>query len=234
MGAEVQGVEQRNRGAAAGSGVRRVTARTASAAAGLAYLAAWLVGLALPEAAVSAGDSPASAMAGSVVVFWRSLLVHGLAGLALLPVAWEHYRRARLRFLPYGRILLAAAMAAAILSLAQCLVEVALVGVFGSPGSGAVDAMWRGVNAADGLKMLCLALWITVAALSVRGGSVLLPRWLRAVSPLAVLSLVLSGCGYLLSAAPLMKVAYVSLPLLLVWVAAAALSAGRGRVDPGR
>jgi hypothetical protein len=114
------------------------------------------------------------------------------------------------------------------LSLAQFLMGMTFVGVFGSPGSGLAAALWQGLNMPDGLKMLCLAVWIGLVGLSVRGRAGLLPRWLRPVSLLAVLSLMLSGCGYLLSAAPLMQAAFLSLPLLLIWVVAAALSAGRG------
>ena len=229
MGAVVQGTEPGSGGATASGGARRLTAGTASATAGLVYLAVWAIGLALPETSVPAGDAPASALAGSAVEFWRSLLVHGIAGLALLPVVWEQHQRAGLLSLPYARVLLAAASAAAALSLAQFLVGMALVGVFGSPASGIAAALWQGLNMAEGLKMLCLALWISLGTLSVRGPAGLLRRWLRPVSLLAVLSLVLSGCGYLLSAAPMMQAAFLSLPLLLFWVVAAALSAGRGR-----
>ena len=232
MGAVVQGTEPGSGGATASGGARRLTAGTASATAGLVYLAVWAIGLALPETSVPAGDAPASALAGSAVEFWRSLLVHGIAGLALLPVVWEQHQRAGLLSLPYARVLLAAASAAAALSLAQFLVGMALAGVFGSPGSGMAAALLQGLNMADGLKMLCLALWISLGTLSVRGPAGLLRRWLRPVSLLAVLSLVLSGCGYLLSAAPLMEAAFLSLPLLLFWVVAAALSAGRGRAAP--
>jgi hypothetical protein len=75
-------------------------------------------------------------------------------------------------------------------------------------------------NRMDGVKMLALAGVAAYAAASHRGGFPVLPHWLRAVAGLTAVALVLSGGTYLLLAGSAAWTAYLSGPLLLLWITA--------------
>ncbi len=206
----------------------RPAATSRTAAAGVAFVLAWALGLAVwpSNLDVSAGGAEVieayRGHAGAAVV--QALLVHGAAAAALAVVvlglgrALSESGAARA-----GRVAVVAGLAAAAVSLVQCAVGVWLAG-WAVGGGEAVTCgnLFEAVNRLDGVKMGLLA------ALAVAASTpAVLPRWVRAVGGLLAAALVVSGLGYLLLVPGLAAAAFVSGPLLLVWVCAAGLTCGR-------
>jgi len=86
------------------------------------------------------------------------------------------------------------------------------------------------INRMDGAKMFVLAIMAGAGVGLVRAG--LLPRWLGYAGALLATALIVSGTGYLLLSSRLATAAFVSLPLLLVWVAGAGIVLGRTSRQP--
>ena len=116
---------------------------------------------------------------------------------------------------------------AAILSYVQLALELAL----STPGlvpAGVARSVWIAITVTDGAKMLVIA--ALMIAVLVRSGRS--RPFLGVFVPLTLASfvtIVLSGVGYLLLMPDLMRVAFLSLPLFLAWVVAAAAIAGSRR-----
>jgi hypothetical protein len=174
--------------------------------AAVGFTLAWVLGLAIPVPATdldAPGHAVSAALAGHELAFAaRALLVHGLAAVALVTVAASLGRRARI-----------AGLVAAALSAVQWMLESALA----AGGSG---SLLEAVNRIDGVKMVALAALVLT-------GSHLLPRWLRAVGAILVPALIISAAGYLALVTSLAVAAFVSLPLLLIWVTGAGLAQAR-------
>jgi hypothetical protein len=189
--------------------------------AAVGYSVAWILGLMVPVPAVDI-DASAQAVLGSVVghegaVALRALLVHGLAGVALATVAVALARATGAR-----SVLLAGAVAAG-LSLVQFVLELVLTG---PAGSGAVPSLVDAVNRIDGVKMFALAALALAGAAAIRRFAVA-PRWLGGVGYVLAVALVASGVGYALLIPALGQAAYVSLPLLLIWVTGTGVALAR-------
>ncbi len=210
---------------------RRGLAAFLPAAAGIAYVAAWIAGLSawpsnlpLNATAVQSAAGYAAHPAAATVQY---LLVEGLAGL-LLAVVLGFVLRPRLRGDGPGRARLAAALGAvaAAISVAQCVIGLVVVSAATGHDVARAGELANLVNQLDGGKMLALA-GTSVALATMAAPGLALPRWLRAVSvPLAV-SLVASGCAYLALWQPLAWTPYVSGPFLLVWVAGLGITTSR-------
>jgi hypothetical protein len=203
-------------------------------AAGLAYvvawvagLAAWPVNLALNATAGQAAASYRAHPAGAIVQY---LLVEGLAGLLLGIVLACVLRAARDRV--GGRATGPAALSAiaVIASLSQCVIGLFAVAAATSGNAAACGSLTDLVNRLDGVKMLALA--AAAAWLAVSGPA--LPRWLRALAVALGLALIASGCAYLTLSNALAWTAYVSGPLLLLWVAGAGVALTVRRRRSGR
>ena len=134
----------------------------------------------------------------------RSFFVHGLAAVAIVLIA-----------LRLGRGAAVAGIVAAGLSVTQFVVELVMAADAGNAGT-----LMEVVNRVDGLKMFALA---ALALLALRG----LPRWLRVVGVALAGSIVVSGVGYALLVPSLAHAAFVSLPLLLVFMTGAGLIVAR-------
>ena len=186
----------------------------------VAYVLCWIVGLSiggptLDPGATSTQVDEVFADSSSILAF--SVLVHGVAAGLLVALGLS---------LGSGRqrtAAIAASCAAAVLSLAQFVGEVSVV-----VASESVDSalMWEVLTRIDGLKMLVL----TVLIGTVYAGRVQRTVTFSGVSAVAGLALTLTGVGYLALHLPLMNIATLSLPLLLVW----ALVATGSRVLPSR
>jgi uncharacterized YccA/Bax inhibitor family protein len=84
------------------------------------------------------------------------------------------------------------------------------------------------INRLDGVKMLMLA-GLAIAGFSlVQRGRTGLPRWLAAVALALAAALAVSSIGYLLLLDGPALAAWVSLPLLLVWVCGTGFALDRG------
>src|SRR3984957_2277399 len=203
-------------------------------AAGLAYVLAWAVGLgawpvnlALNATAGQAAASYRAHPAGAIVQY---LLVEGLAGV-LLGVVLACVLRA-LRDRAGGRATGPAALTvvAVITSLSQCVIGLFAVAAATSGNAAACGSLTDLVNRLDGVKMLALA--AAVAWLALSGPA--LPRWLRALAVPLGLALIASGYAYLTLSNALAWTAYVSGPLLLLWVAGAGIALTVRRRRSGR
>jgi hypothetical protein len=186
--------------------------------AGLTYVGAWLVGLAVNPAgpALDAGrqvvvahyaDHAAQAAA-------QSLLVHGVAAAALGFVVLTVTRRAEG---PDRLLARTAGMTAVGLSLMQMV-----LGLLAAGDSSAAPARFEALSRIDGLKMFALAIFVAATLTMVRRR--LLPRWLGGVGIVLVVTLVPAAIGYLTMSAALAIAAAPALFLLLAFVAGTALN----------
>jgi hypothetical protein len=169
------------------------------------------------------------------VAITQSLLVHGVAAVALAVVVLALGQAARRRDGgPLARATVVAGVSAAAVSLLQCALGLLLAGwVVPDGDSGRAGSLFAAINRLDGVKMLALAAMAASAADLVRRTR-LLPGWLGWLGVLLAVALVVSGVAYLLLSSALAPTAFVSGALLLVWVAAAGISLeGRSRTSSG-
>ena len=209
---------------------RRDTTRVLRVAAA-AYVLAWVVGLviapprpATDEAAVLAGF--VEGHAGALVV--QSLLVHGLAGAALLVVA-----------VGAGRSLTskAAATTGALAAVLSCVQVALLAGaVMAALGrtEAAVPGLLGAVDGVDAVKLVALAGFVVAGSRAGRRARVL-PRWVSVLGAVLAVLLVLGAASFVPGLGQLLGVAlFAALPLLLVYVGALAwLVARRSPADRG-
>jgi hypothetical protein len=196
--------------------------------AAVGYTAAWLAALAVPVASIAL-DAPArevfaAVSEGEAALALRALLAHGVAAVLLAVVAVRlGGAAARAGAARAAGVLRAAGLAAATLSLVQLALELVVAGPVAAGGDAAtVDTLLDTVNRVDGAKMVALAVLVGAgAAVPVLG------RRLRALSRAGAAALVVSAAGYGLLLPALAPAAYLSLPLLLVWVTGAGLAVAR-------
>ena len=204
---------------------------TAPAVAGVAYLLAWVTGLTVWPSnldVAASGSQVAAAYTGHQgVAMTQSLLVHGVAAVALAIVVLALGQAARRRDGgPLGPAMVVAGVGAAAVSLLQCALGLLLAGSAVPDGdSGRAGSLLAAINRLDGVKMLALAAMAASGAALVRRTR-LLPSWLGYLGALLAVALVVSGIGYLLLSSTLAPTAYVAGLLLLAWVTAAGISLG--------
>lgn len=199
--------------------------RVAMAVVGVGYVLSWVAGLLIPA------PSPALNAPGSVVVSalaghqaaetTQFVLTEGLpaGGLAVVLLALAVAAR-RSGAVPIGRLVTIAGVTAAVVSLTQCVLGVLLAGG-AEPGTSGL--LFHLVGRLDGAKELMLA----VAAMSAAAVPGLLPRWLRGLAVALSVSIAATGVGYLMLQAGLASLAYVSLPLLLLFISATGITLAR-------
>ncbi len=204
--------------------------------AGTVYATAWLTGLLIGPPALSVaatGGEVVSAYAGHQgPAIGQVVLTEGVAGLALAVVVLALGQVARC----HGARRLAsrieiAGFAAVGLSLVQCVLGLLLAG-WAAPAddSARAGALFELVSRIDGAKMLLLAA-VAVSASGLAGRGVF-PAWAVWPSGVLAVALTVSGFGYLLLSPALAWAAYVSLPVLLVWVAGAGILSARLTPSP--
>jgi hypothetical protein len=202
---------------------------TAPAVAGVAYLVAWVTGLAVWPTNLDVAASGSRVVAAYTghrgAAMAQSLLVHGVAALALAVVVLALGQAARHRDAgPLARAAVVAGIGAAVVSLLQCALGLLLAGWAVPDGdSGRAGSLFAAINRLDGVKMLALAAMAASGAVLVRRTR-LLPSWLGYLGALLAVALVVSGVGYLLLSSALAAAAFVSGPLLVVWVTATGIS----------
>jgi hypothetical protein len=204
---------------------------TASAVAGVAYATAWVLGLAVRPSNLDVAASNVKVLAtyrahqGAAMT--QYVLVEGVAAIALAVVVIALGRAARARDADrLGLATLVAGLAAAVLSFVECALALLLVGSVAPDGdTNRAGRLFDLINRIDGLKMLALAV-LAVAGVGLVRRAVL-PRWLGYCAALLTIALIASGAGYLLLNTTLAQAAYVSGPLLLVWVTGAGIALAR-------
>jgi hypothetical protein len=150
-------------------------------------------------------------------------LTEGVTALFLITVIWGVTSAARSS--RAGRTMRLAALAATVISLAECGLGLWLSIGLARPGeAGTAGTVNDVITRLDGPKMLLLALAAAAAAMAVRGRTLPLPRWLSPFAAVLAIAIAVSGAGYLALSEPAASAAWVSLPLLIVFVTAAGLA----------
>ena len=203
----------------------------APAVAGVVYSAAWVLGLAVwpSNLDVAAADVQVVATYGAHrdAAMTQYLLVEGVAAIALAVVVLSLGQAARRSGAErLGRAAVAAGLMGAVLSLTQCAFGLLLAGVVAPDGeTDRAGRLFDLINRMDGVKMFALAA-MAVAAVGL-GRRAVLPRWLGYTAAFLTVALIASGAGYLLLNTTAAQAAFVSLPLLLVWVTGAGVAVAR-------
>lgn len=193
------------------------------------YVAAWVVGLALPVPGLPSEPTAVDALArytqSGPAVALQATLVHAVAGVALAILT------VGLASLAHGwrrSSILAAGLGAAAVSIGQ-----ATLAVIGVARSSVEDAGWslsvlNAVNRADVLKLVLLAVLVTSVTATMRQADVV-PRWLVALGTGSAVLLVLGAASFLATAALLDAALVASLVVLLVWVGSVGVLIARHR-----
>jgi hypothetical protein len=204
---------------------------TAPAVAGIAYTAAWVLGLAAWPSNLDVAATNVKVLAtysahqGAAIT--QDLLIEGLAALALAVVATALGRAARRRGADrLGVATVVAGLTAAVLSLVQCALGLLLAGSVAPDGeTDRAGRLFDLINRMDGVKMFALAAMAVAGVGLVRRA--VLPSWLGYTAAFLTLALIASGAGYLFLNTTLAQAVFVSGPLLLVWVTGAGVALAR-------
>ena len=218
------------------SGVAAAGTRPASSAvvrwgawAGIVYVLAWLIGLFLapsaPDPFGSAGTINGYFSAHRSAAMIQSVFIHGLAGAALLGLT-----AALWSYLAAGdtagprRVMLAAGVLVAAVSFLQVAFMIGIYVHVGQHGSAdGTRTLFNAINKADTVKLILLAVFVGAASWAAsRNGA--LPRWVVWLGAVTVVFLVVGGLAFLVNSGALNLALDVSLPLLLLWAAAASIS----------
>jgi hypothetical protein len=153
------------------------------------------------------------------VVAAQFALTEGLPviGLAVVSVALARTAR-RSGTVLAARFAVTAGVAAALISLIQFVLGLVLAGT-SAPGTAGM--LYAAVNRLDGVKMFALAILGLAAA-----ASGVLPRWLRYTGIALAIALAASGVPYLLLLQGGAVLAYVSGPLLLLFITGTGIALG--------
>jgi hypothetical protein len=201
--------------------------------AAIGYALAWIAGLSVygSSTQVSAdGTQVVRALAGhQFAAGLQYALTEGVTALFLITVIWSVTSAARSS--QAGRVMRLAALAATVVSLAECGLGLWLsTGLARASDAGAAGAVNDAINRLDGLKMLLLALAAAAAVIAIRSRKLALPRWLAPLAAVLAIAIAVSGVGYLALSDAAASAAWISLPLLIVFVTAAGLAtAGSAR-----
>lgn len=199
--------------------------RNWSKAAGVTYVAAWVLGL------TAFGVGPGTdATAAEVADYFsdhristtiQSLLIHGVAAVALFGVLSAVRRTGMSTHTAHFAGVVGVALSLTQLALGAWRSLIAT----GSTTSTLVDVIDR----VDGFKMFAFAAMIggSVGALRAAG---MIGRRMGIVGVAATAALLVSGVGYAVVVDSLLRVAALSLVLLLVWVGHLGVAAGRRTV----
>jgi hypothetical protein len=202
---------------------RRVSVASAT------YVAAWITGL------VTGPSTPAATGPDSVIhayyqqegpgILLQSSLIHGVAGAALLTLAWTIPAATRAPAL-LRRSVTGFGTLAALVSFLQ--VAFAVAGVSTAPHTDAATsaALLDSINVADTVKLLLLAGFAVAATVAATAGG-MLPRWVRTLTAVLVVLLPLGGLAFIIESGVLTAMLYASLPLLLAWAATLGFFVGR-------
>lgn len=195
-------------------------------AAGATYVLAWLVGLVSAPAAPANGASAASihryftAHSGAATV--QALLVHGIAGVALLALTAGFVRA--LRPTHMNRLIAGSGCAAAAVSLTQFGFALAAAHDVRTTDAATTAGWFHAINYADTIKLILLAAF---AASVTRAARHTASRWLRIIGRVLVPMLILGGLEFVLDNIALSAALDLSLIALLIWAGGTAWQLGR-------
>jgi hypothetical protein len=194
------------------------------------YTLAWVAGLVVAPSSTNVNATGAQVVAANAgheaALVAQFVLTEGIASLALAVVAIA-LARAGVRAGAPARTIAVTGIAAAGIALVQCVLGVVLaLAVIPGQHAGAAATVNDTITRLDGAKMLMLAAMAVAGAVTAARTGVL-PRWLRGVGVALAVAITVSGVGYALLNNPLAAAAWVSLPLLLVFVTGAGIVLAR-------
>ena len=193
------------------------------------YVASWVTGLALapstPAATASAEQIHAYYATEGTSILVQSSLIHGIAGIAIAVLALA-IPAATSASAAIGRLIRAAGIAAALVSLLQVAFAAVAVATSSTATASASERLFDDLNVADTVKLTLLAAFaatVTLAAARAR----MIGRSTGVLTAALVVSLPVGGAAFVIDNPLLTAVLYASLPLLLIWVAALGWQVGR-------
>jgi hypothetical protein len=146
------------------------------------------------------------------------LVVEGIAGVLLgMVLFYCIWRIRRCERTWTSRAAVAGGVAVSV-SLLQCLLGLLLVSAASKGYLGQSGDIYQSINRLDGVKQLLLCACVVMLGVLLRKTSNY-PLWLGRTSVITGIALVTSGLAYLLLWNVLAGTAFVSLPLLILWVA---------------
>ena len=197
---------------------------------GVGYALSWIAGMLVwaPSTTVRSSGSQvlATTTGHEAVAALQYVLTEGLPAVGLLVVGLALASATR----PASRLIAAGSVLAAAVSAGQCLLGLGLT-LWAVPAEhvGAAGGLFEAVTRLDGVKMAAIAVAAATAAVLALGGRIPLPRWLIGVSLALAVSIAATAVGYLLLLTAGAVVAYVSLPLLIVWITGTAWTLRRAQ-----
>jgi hypothetical protein len=115
-------------------------------------------------------------------------------------------------------VVLATGLGAALVSTVECAIGLYLMArVVPEDHARSAERLVDAINRLDGIKMFLLA-GLAIASMAVIRRSRMAPNWLARVAVALAATLAISGSGYLFLQTGLTLAAWVSLPLLLLWI----------------
>lgn len=202
-----------------------MTGRNWLAAAGLVYVAAWIVGLAI-SMMIPTPDTSGAVLRTFYEMYRQeqliqTYLIDGVAAVALLAFVAALRERLLASDAPesLADVIFGAAIAAASVSLVQAAIGSALASnpVLTDGDLPTFTALLALLNTADTFKLLALALLTgTTTVVIFRWHA--MPRWIGWIGAILSLMLLIGGLSFVLDSEALYLVLYVALPLLLLWV----------------
>jgi hypothetical protein len=204
--------------------VRRLTPPRLPLVAGIAFSLSWIIGLGIWSSSTKVGMSGEEVLrvyAGHEgIALAQFAFTEGLPALAFATVMLLLGRRISSGGqVGLGRVVGAAAVAAAVLSLAQFGLGAYLCLAAAPAGdAAAAKASLDAIGRADGAKMLLMALFSLASFIALRRAKGLLPGFLQPLALALAATILASGIGYLFLLDSLSIAAYLSLPLLLAWI----------------
>ncbi len=231
---------------------------TIPAVAGIAYAVAWLAGLSIFSSSAAVRTTGAKVLAADAghqaAATTQFVLTEGAAAVFLAVVAiaigQAGLRAAdgRATWTADGRaawaagtaraawVTITAGLLAVAISLVQCGLGVYLTSSVVPAGHpAAAGNLTDAITRLDGVKMLALAI-MALAGVALARHAAVLPGWLAYTGIALAVAIVVSGFGYLLLLDSVALAAWISLPLLLVWVTGSGIVLGRAARagGPGR
>jgi hypothetical protein len=212
------------------------SSRRALRAAAVVYVAAWLLGLATAPSAPSSDATDAAIQsfysANGSAALLQATLVHGIAGVALAVFVASLARHLRTSGSDRDKLVMAAGLGAATVSLVQYAMELGLNRAAEDRHMSTSATLFHAVNVADALKLVLLAGAITAAS-RLAANARAFPRWVRGLGHATAPILVLGGAAFIVTSDALSALLALSLLLLLLWVGAAAVTVASRRPSPG-
>jgi hypothetical protein len=211
-----------------------------SALAGIGYTISWIVGLAIFSSSTdvrSSGADLVSTYAGHRgVVVAQYVFTEGLPAVFLAVVVVALARAAAAAgWARLGRGVLASGLAACAVSLVQCALGVWFAWtLIPDRRLGTAVDVFEAINRLDGVKMFLLAALAAVAFVLGARVQVVLPLSLAWEAAALAAAITVSGVGYLFLLSGPALAAWVSLPLLLVFVTGTGVVVGRRRSSASR